>query len=83
MRYVLAPEAKQILGALLDTAQHEPVTIRRQKRDSAVIVSPRDYERLRQLQLQEYKAFCDRISAEAIAHGLTEGKLAEILADVE
>ena len=83
MRYVSATEAKQTLGALLDTAQHEPVTIRRQKRDIAVIVSPRDYERLHQLKVRELLDFCERVGAEAISNGLTEEKLAELLADDE
>jgi prevent-host-death family protein len=81
IRYVSATEAKQSLGALLDTAQHEPVTIRRQKRDIAVIVSPRDYERLHRLKVRELLDFCEKIGAEAIANGLTEEKLAELLAD--
>jgi prevent-host-death family protein len=39
MRYVTATDAKQKLAALLDAAQREPVVIRRQKRDVAVIFS--------------------------------------------
>lgn len=39
MRFVTATEAKQRLAALLDAAQREPVMIRRQKRDVAVILS--------------------------------------------
>ena len=46
MRYVSASEAKQRLAALLDAAQREPVTIRRQNRDVAVVISPTDYRRL-------------------------------------
>ncbi len=51
MRYVSATEAKQRLAALLDAAQREPVVIRRQKRDVAVLLSPQEYERLRALKL--------------------------------
>jgi prevent-host-death family protein len=40
MRYGLATDAKQRLAALLDAAQREPVMIRRQNRDVAVILSP-------------------------------------------
>ena len=41
MRYVSASEAKQRLAAVLDAAQREPVTIRRQNREVAVVLSPR------------------------------------------
>ena len=45
MRIVSATEAKQRLAALLDAAQREPILIRRQKRDVAVIMSAEEYER--------------------------------------
>ncbi len=81
MRYVSATEAKQRLAALLDMAQREPVTIRRQKRDVAVLLSPQEYERLRALNTSEFERFCDRIAERAAARGLTEDKLTEILSD--
>jgi antitoxin Phd len=81
MRYVSATEAKQRLAALLDAAQREPVMIRRQKRDVAVILSPQEYDRLRALNIDEFERFCDRIAQQAAARGLTEDKLAAILQD--
>lgn len=81
MRYISATEAKQRLAALLDAAQSEPVVIRRQKRDVAVLLSIRDYERLRALNLEEFERFCDRIGERAAARGLTEDRLADLLAD--
>ena len=81
MRYVSATEAKQRLAALLDAAQREPVTIRRQKRDVAVLLSPQEYERLRALNTSEFERFCDRIAERAAARGLTEDKLTEMLGD--
>ncbi len=81
MRYISATEAKQGLAALLDAAQSEPVVIRRQKRDVAVLLSIRDYERLRALNLEEFERFCDRIGERAAARGLTEDRLADLLAD--
>lgn len=80
MRYVSATEAKQALSAVLDAAQREPVVIRRQKRDVAVILSMPEYERLTALNVEEFQRFCDRIGEQARARGLTEEKLAEILA---
>ena len=81
MRYVSATDAKQRLAALLDAVQREPVTIRRQNRDVAVVLSPREYERLRALNIEEFERFCDRIGERARARGLTEDRLAELLDD--
>ena len=81
MRYVSATEAKQRLGALLDVAQREPVTIRRQNRDVAVLLSPREYDRLRAVNIDEFERFCDRVAERAAARGLTEEKLTDLLAD--
>lgn len=81
MRYVSATDAKQRLAALLDAAQREPVVIRRQKRDVAVLLSPQEYERLRALNRDEFQRFCDRVGEQAAARGMSEDKLAEILAD--
>ena len=81
MRYVSATDAKQRLAALLDAAQREPVMIRRQKRDVAVILSPREYDRLRALNIDEFERFCDRVAQQAADRGLTEDKLATILQD--
>ena len=78
MRYVSATDAKQRFAALLDAAQREPVVIRRQKRDVAVLVSAADYERLCAHNVDEFQRFCDRIAARAAGRGLTESKLAEL-----
>jgi len=81
MRYVSATDAKQRLAALLDAAQREPVMIRRQKRDVAVVLSPQEYDRLRALNIDEFERFCDRVAGQAAARGLTEDKLTAILQD--
>lgn len=81
MRYISATEAKQGLAALLDAAQREPVTIQRQNRDIAVVLSAEEYSHLRAINLRELDRLCDRVSATAQARGLTETKLAEILAE--
>ena len=81
MRYVSATDAKQRLAALIDAAQREPVIIRRQNREVAVLLSPQEYDRLRALNTDEFQRFCDRISERAAARGPTEEKLAKILAD--
>ena len=81
MRTVSAPEAKQRLAAILDAAQHEPIMVCRQKRQVAVVLSPREYERLRGLNLQELDQYCERIGVQAAERGLTAEKLGEILED--
>jgi prevent-host-death family protein len=81
MRSVSATEAKQRLAALLDAAQREPVVIRRQNRDVAVIMSAEEYERIRDLNAAEFQRFCDRVADQAQARGLNKATLNTLLQD--
>lgn len=81
MRYVSASDAKQKLAAILDAAQREPVMIRRQKRDVAVLLSAQEYERVCAANREEFLRFSDRVSKKAKAQSLTEATLQEILAN--
>ena len=81
MRSFSETDAKQNLAALLDAAQREPVVIRRQKRDVAVVLSADEYERLRDFNAREFQRFCDQVSNQAAAAGMTEGVLNRLLAD--
>ena len=69
MLSVSAPDDKQRLAALLDTAQREPVMIRCQNRDVAVILSQQEYDRLRAPNTDEFQRFCDRIGERAASRG--------------
>jgi len=81
MRSVSATEAKQHLAALLDAAQREPVVIRRQNRDVAVIMSAEEYARIRDLNAAELQRFCDRVADQARARGLDQAALNDLLRD--
>jgi prevent-host-death family protein len=80
MQYVSATEAKQTFGAIIDQAQREPVIIRKQNRDVAVIMSIQDYQRLTQATLQEFQDFRQNIGRKAQERGLTEDELNKLLA---
>ena len=81
MRYVSVSEAKRSFAALLDTVQREPVTIRRQNREVAIVISPTDFRRLTNHNVEEFQRFCDRVSARAKNQGLTQEKLDAVLRD--
>ncbi len=81
MKTVAATDAKNRLGAILDDAQREPVVIRRQDRDIAVVLSIADYERLRSGNIQAFLELRNQIAAEAAANGLTKKRLNELLDD--
>lgn len=81
MRYVSASDAKQQFAAILNAAQWEPVMIRRQKRDVAVVLSAHEYERVCARNREDFVRFMDRVNQQAVARGLTSNKLDELLAD--
>jgi prevent-host-death family protein len=81
MQTISATEAKQKFGALLDLSQREPVAIQRHDRNIVVVVSPQDYEDLRQLRIRELIEITERSSAYAEAQGMTDELLEQLLAD--
>ena len=81
MKTVAATEAKNRLGAILDDVQREPVVIRRQDRDIAVVLWMAAYERLRTGNVQAFLELRNQVANEAAANGLTEERLNELLAD--
>ena len=81
MKYVSASEAKQRFAAVLDAAQREPVTIRRQNREVAVVVSSQDYRRLKSANIAEFQRFCERVAIQASERGMTEERFNDLLGD--
>lgn len=81
MKKVAATEAKNRLGAILDAAQREPIVIRRQDRDIAVVLSMADYDRLRTANVRAFLELRDEIAAEAAKAGLTDDRLTELVND--
>ena len=79
MKTVAATEAKNRLGAILDDAQREPVVIRRQDRDVAVVMSMAEYERLRTGNVRAFLELRNEVAAQAAARGLTDQRLADLL----
>jgi len=79
MKTVAATEAKNRFGAIIDDAQREPVVIRRQDRDVAVVLSMADYQRLRSGNAQAFLDLRNAVASEAASAGLTDDKLDEIL----
>lgn len=82
MRTISSTEAVQAFGATLDAAQREPVVIREQNRDVAVLLSMPEYEKLRGLRIEAFDTLCDEIAAKAKERGLTEEHFQELMRDV-
>ncbi len=81
MPTVSATHAKQNFAAMLDQSQREPVRIQRHERDIAVLVSAEEYNRLHRDRWAEFNRLAALAAEQAKANGLTEEKLAEILAN--
>jgi hypothetical protein len=77
MRYPAESDVK--LTTLLDAARQEPVFIERDDRSVAVMLSVEEYDRLRGIADDDFQAFCDSVSDRALAQGLTEAGLEELL----
>ncbi len=76
-----ANEAKTRFGEFLDRVQREPVRVMRHDRVVGVMVSAEDYEAMRAYYADRLRQTLHESAAGAAAAGLTEDKLAELLAD--
>lgn len=81
MQTITANQAKIRFGEFLDRAQREPVRVMRHDRIVGVMVSAQDYEAMREFYANRLCHTLHESAASATASGLTEEKLAELLAD--
>jgi prevent-host-death family protein len=81
MKTIAATEAKNRFGAVLDDAQREPVVIRKQDRDVAVVLSMAEFERMRTGNIRAFLELRNEVAATAASRGLSEQRLAELLTD--
>lgn len=81
MKTYTANEAKTRFGEFIDDAQRAPVRVMRRDRVVGVMVSAQDYEAMRQFYTDRLSQTMDRMADQAKRAGLTEEKLAELLAD--
>src|SRR6266508_6906963 len=75
MKTVSETEATTRLDAILDEAQREPIAIRRDDRDIAVVVSLKEYERFRELNVQAFLDLRRQVASEAAANRLSEQRI--------
>ena len=79
MKYITANEAKQSFGQVMETAQREPVIVRKHNRPAAVIISPQEYDRMRNTNLREFSDFWEHVASKAKKKGLTSNALNKLL----
>jgi PHD/YefM family antitoxin component YafN of YafNO toxin-antitoxin module len=79
MEYMTSKTAQTNFGALLDSAQHHPIVIKRHKRDCVVVMSMAEFEEYRKARAKALMDFCDAASIEAANNGMTEDVLNNLL----
>lgn len=80
MKSISEIDAKNRLGQLLDEVQRGPVTVTKEGRPSAILLSVKDYERIRSAALRRLLATVEQTQEKAAANGMTEDALAQLLA---
>jgi prevent-host-death family protein len=79
VKSVTAAQASERFDAMLDEVQREPVLIREQDRDVAVVISVEQYERLRTGALHAFLDMRNDVAREAADRGLNEQHLQKLL----
>lgn len=81
MQTMTANEAKTHFGEFIDRVQKTPVGVMRRGRLVGVMVSAEDYEQMRQFYTNRLRQTVREVGEYAANQGLTDEKLAELLAD--
>ncbi|MDD2686613.1 MAG: type II toxin-antitoxin system Phd/YefM family antitoxin [Gallionella sp.] len=81
MRSYSATEAKIRFGEFLACAQSEPVRVIRKGKVAGVMVSAADYEAMQSFFAERLRKTLDECARNAVAVGLTEARLSQLLAD--
>ncbi|HEU0228993.1 MAG TPA: type II toxin-antitoxin system Phd/YefM family antitoxin [Burkholderiaceae bacterium] len=81
MQTFTANEAKTRFGELIDRVQREPIQVTRRNRVVGVMVSAEDYHAMREFYADRLRRTLRQSAEEAVAKGLTDEKLQQILAD--
>lgn len=81
MKEINARAAKNQFGQLLESAQRGPVRVTRRGRSAGVLLSEEQYQRLCGIAWDRLASTVASMRQEASAKGLTEDKLADLLAD--
>jgi len=76
-----ANDAKTRFGELLDRVQREPVQVTRHNRVVGIVVSPEDYEAMRQFYANRLRGTLADTAQAAAQAGLTEQELERLLSD--
>jgi len=79
MKIVDATEAQARLDEVLEEAQSQPIVIRRDGQDRAVVLSITEYESLRMGAVRAFLELRNEVAREAGIAGLTERRLNELL----
>jgi prevent-host-death family protein len=79
MQVVSEPDMGQTFAAMLHLAEREPLIIQQQSQPVAVLMSIKDYERMRHINLDEFQLFREKLGRTAEEKGLTADILENLL----
>ena len=81
MKSIDEADVRARVDEILDEAQRQPVVIRREGQEIAIVVSMAEYERLRVGAVREFLDLRNDVAREARPAGLTEDRLSKLLND--
>jgi prevent-host-death family protein len=79
MKSIDEGEAQARLDQVIEEAQRQPIVIQRQGKDTAVVLSIAEYDRLRADAVRAFLNLRNHVARDAKAAGLTEAQLTTLL----